>query len=37
MCVIGSWTAGVVQDFSEPQGFGTATGTMCGLDVEFDG
>ena len=30
-------SGGSVQNFAEPQAFGTATGTMCGLDVEFDG
>lgn len=29
-------SGGVVQNFAEPQAFGTATGKMCGLDVEFD-
>ncbi|MCY3545976.1 MAG: hypothetical protein OXH51_00550 [Gemmatimonadetes bacterium] len=29
-------SGGVVQNFSEPQAFGTAAGTMCGLEVEFD-
>jgi len=30
------FSGGVVQNFAEPQAYGTAAGTMCGLEVEFD-